>query len=282
MVNVTETTREGIEKVLLNLGWILDFWNEKMHNISVEGKMDRSDFLKAKDIGIKFMETFIIPTAESYEWKLKEFKIEETINSTTVDDEEGPKVKEDLLADGFLNGIPGKRIGRPPGSKNKEKLDRVPVPPSLVPDAVPDIKPVIMDIVLPVDTVPTVTVVTPEGSTTHFYRKPHTKYRKSYKESSLTLAQRDQITDRWVDNKGVMTDLKCSDLAREMGFGGPNQVQGWVSYLTKVVNNSPDLAGRTKGWRWMIDSGKISPKPIPVFFTDKVEVAFTSKPKAVV
>ena len=113
-------------------------------------------------------------------------------------------------------------------------------------------------------------------------RRPHTKTRKSYKTNSLTLAQRDQITLKWVENKGVMNDLKCSELAKVMGFRGPNQVQGWVSYLTKVCNNNPSYEGRAKGWKYMIDNEKISNLPVPAFFVDKVEVAFTVRPKAVI
>ncbi len=272
MVKVTETTREEVEKVLENLGWVLNFWNEKMTIIARESLMDREHFLGARDIGIKFMENFVIPVAEVYEGKLQGFPVENAKEIEEDDVEVNPGNSSEPVVDGYLSRIPGKR-GRKPGSKNKPKikndgdLSDLPVPESLAPESTPTAP------------VPSVPVVDAPGKVTYAYRRSKTKYTK---DGGLSKEQRDQITNRWIEHKGVMTDAQCSDLSKEMGFSGPEQVKGWVSYLTKVCNNNPTYVGRAKGWTWMIKSDKISDKPVPGFFHDKVEVAFTTRPKAVV
>lgn len=284
MVKITESTREEVENVLSGLEWILDFWNDKMRLISIEGGMDRDQFLVAKDTGIKFMESFVVPMAENYERKLHEFPVK-VVKDLGMEVNGGNSSDEGPISDSFLNGVPSSgRRGRKPGSKNKPKDGYITLTPVgedkiLVPDS---LKPVPTAVIEPeILPVPSVTVVgAPEGPVTYAYRRPHTKHRKSFKGGELTIEQRDKITERWVENNGVMTDLKCSELAKEMGFGGPNQVQGWVSYLTKVVNNNPSYDDRAKGWKYIISSGKISDRPVPNFFLGKVEVAFTTRPKA--
>lgn len=293
MVTITENTREEVEKVLNNLGWVADFWNEKMNLISHEGKMDRKVFLDMKETGVKFLEHFVSPLAEAYEEKFLKFPapVLKPLKSKDGDVEVNPgnSSEEGPEADGFLGEVAEGKRGRPLGSKNKKKTeplataeDPIPVPASLAPDPSPPVS-FSGDIAtgtalgLPASVVPPTTVAPSSG-----FRRPHTKDRKFHKSSSLSLEQRTQITNAWIKNRGVMTDLKCSDLAREMGFGGPNQVQGWVSYLTKVCNNNPDYAGRAKGWESMIVRGMIARIPVPDFFLGTVEVAFTSRPKAVV
>lgn len=286
MLNITESSRAEVEKILNGLNWISEFWTDKMKLMAKEGKVPRDEFIVMRDNGVKFLEKFIIPMAEIYEQKLTEFKVE-----ATTKPEPAPKKPDEVpepegvteFEDEHFVDVP--RRGRPAGSKNKDKsgtIERLGVPPSLAPEKVPAPE-AITPKTFSGATVTTAPPVT-DSSPGHTYggRRPHSKARKSHMTNSLTLAQRDQITLKWIENKGVMNDLKCSELAKVMGFGGPNQVQGWVSYLTKVCNNNPSYEGRAKGWKYMIDNEKISNLPVPAFFTDKVEVAFTVRPKAVI
>jgi len=292
MLKITESSRAEVEKILNGLNWISEFWTDKMKLMAKEGKVPRDEFIVMRDNGVKFQEKFIIPMAEIYEQKLTEFKVEATTKPEPapkkpdmIQEPEGVTESE-IVGDGTFESIP--RRGRPAGSKNKDKsgtIERLEVPPSLAPEEVPTPEAISPKTAYGAThpRTPSATPVT-DSSPGHTYggRRPHSKARKSHMTNSLTLAQRDQITLKWIENKGVMNDLKCSELAKVMGFGGPNQVQGWVSYLTKVCNNNPSYEGRAKGWKYMIDNEKISNLPVPAFFVDKVEVAFTVRPKAVI
>lgn len=256
MLTVSETSREDVEKIIKGLNWTAMFWLEKMKAISIEGNLTPKEFNELKDSGIKFIETFIKPVANAYAVKLGEFPVEMKLEKEQKSEPEPEKVGKEVFVSGSETEPRGSL--RPAGGPVKRN---------------------------PVDN-PTDAVQVPKQTGTaqnlndqERQRAFHRKNRKSFKQNNLTLEQRDAITKRWIENNGDMGDLKCTELATELGMESSNQVQGWVSYLDKIKNN-PTQESQEDGWEYIISKGKISRMPIPPFFGNvTLSPVFTDKPK---
>jgi len=237
MLSITETTREEVEKIIRGLGWVSTFWSEKMRAIAIEGKMTPKEFNELKDTGLKFLETFVLPIDSAYKYKLGEFKVDKgdkvitPVEATGEPEQPRGSLPGTGASAGKGSGDPvGESVGKVTAKSGRGSTVRGVKDPDNI--TLTPAKPKVPDSLKPAGT------FSPAPAHASGSRGFHRKNRKSFKKSNLTMEQRDQITNRWIENDGKMNELKCSELAKEMGFGGPNQVQGWVSYLVKICNNN--------------------------------------------